>query len=561
MKRTFYTIALAAALLAVGCQKEKGAVTLGADLVNSNTKVYIDNSTPKWNEGDPVWVNGNAEHAITDVNGTSGKIRGVAEASQYLAIYPAEYASGTASAPTVTIPAQQSYTLNSGNQKMITPMAAVTTGSHLFFYNLCSLVKVTVENNTGDDFGLKKITVKANNDYLGGTTSLIVDADNETVTANPMTSGFKTVTLTFPSNTVVADGESQECYIAVAPFANANDITITVHTSNNKKFVRTRSIASLDGNTIASARLNVDALQTTGYFTVNTSTNLKVRFSPGNLQYKSSSASDAGTFRFAEHQYDYVGFDHAGRGTVYVGNTKCNNIITEVSSWPSTNYHTNNLWIDLFGWGTSGQNRKGCYASSDNSSYGNGSNPIAGTLYDWGRRNSASLGGGVNWRTLTQQEWNTLLTGRGSHFPSIDGTRAKYLQVTLTGLSDGTHNIAAYGVIIFPDDFEWPESLPFPTNLNVIGQHSAAQHYTLEDWAVLEEAGAVYLPSTGYRQHTVEPNNANIFSNLYYWTATNSSSTNAYAVRIECNSNGTLTTTDTRSRSNGCAVRLVTEVQ
>lgn len=558
MKRTIYTIALAAALLAVGCQKENGAVTLGADLVNSNTKVYIDNSTPKWNEGDPVWVNGNAEHAITDVNGTSGKIRGVAEASQYVAIYPAEYASGTASAPSVTIPAQQSYTLVAGNQKMVTPMAAVTTGSHLFFYNLCSLVKVTVENNTGADFGLKKITVKANNDYLGGTTSLNVDANNETMTANSITSGFKTVTLTFPANTVVADGGSQECYIAVAPFANANDITITVHTSNNMKFVRTRTIASLAGNTIASARLNVDELQTMGYFTVNTSSNLKVRFSPGNLQYRSSSNSDAGTFRFAQHQYDYVGCENQRYGTVYDGNTKCNNLITGSST--GSNFHTNNLWIDLFGWGTSGQNRKGCYANSTNSNYGQGSNPIAGTLLDWGQRNSAALGG--NWRTLTQAEWNTLLTGRGSHFPSINGTQAKYLQVALTGLSHGDHNINAYGVILFPDDFEWPETLPFPTNLNTLGAHSAAQHYTLEEWAVLEEAGAVYLPNTGYRQNSSEPNNTNVVTNLYYWTASNSSSTHAYAVRFECNaSNGTLQTADARPRSNGCAVRLVTNVQ
>lgn len=60
----------------------------------------------------------------------------------------------------------------------------------------------------------------------------------------------------------------------------------------------------------------------------------KVYFSQGNLQYQAST----NTWRFAEHQWDYVG----------EGN---NNI--------SPNY---NGWIDLFGWGTSGYNHGAvCY--------------------------------------------------------------------------------------------------------------------------------------------------------------------------------------------------------
>lgn len=46
--------------------------------------------------------------------------------------------------------------------------------------------------------------------------------------------------------------------------------------------------------------------------------------SPGNLQYQAST----GIWRFAEHQYDYIGSGNENISTSYSG------------------------WIDLFGWGT-----------------------------------------------------------------------------------------------------------------------------------------------------------------------------------------------------------------
>ncbi len=64
----------------------------------------------------------------------------------------------------------------------------------------------------------------------------------------------------------------------------------------------------------------------------------QVYFSKGNLQYQASS----NTWRFAEHQYDFVGDDT--NGNVSVGSDKCNNALIS-SSYTG--------WIDLFGWGTS----------------------------------------------------------------------------------------------------------------------------------------------------------------------------------------------------------------
>ena len=75
-----------------------------------------------------------------------------------------------------------------------------------------------------------------------------------------------------------------------------------------------------------------------GLFSV--SATKQVHFSQGNLQYQAST----NTWRFAEHQYDYVGTQTADYCGFYGGN---------VSGSDNRNISsTYNGWIDLFGWGT-----------------------------------------------------------------------------------------------------------------------------------------------------------------------------------------------------------------
>ena len=76
-----------------------------------------------------------------------------------------------------------------------------------------------------------------------------------------------------------------------------------------------------------------------------------IRFAPGNLQYSTEGThvcadgtTQPGTWRFAEHQWDFVG--DATYGNVYDSNgQKCNNNLR------GADYSG---WIDQFGWGTSG---------------------------------------------------------------------------------------------------------------------------------------------------------------------------------------------------------------
>lgn len=178
----------------------------------------------------------------------------------------------------------------------------------------------------------------------------------------------------------------------------------------------------------------------------------KIAFSRGNLQYKASTR----TWRFAEHQYDIVGTANLNISSSYNG------------------------WIDLFGYGTSGYSSKYPYLSTTvYSEYYR--NNITGTNYDWGRYNRISNGGDSAglWRTLTKTEWNYILNSR---------TNAAQLKTLAT-----IGNIP--GLILLPDN--WTADTAITLVANAI--NCTTNVYTLEQWRTLQNKGAVFLPTTGYR--------------------------------------------------------------
>jgi hypothetical protein len=186
----------------------------------------------------------------------------------------------------------------------------------------------------------------------------------------------------------------------------------------------------------------------------------QVRFSPGNLQYQASTA----TWRFALNQYDVVGANNAN-----------------ISA-------SNEDWIDLFGWATSGY--AGCepyLTSTDASLYGIDES-IDSTNYDWGIYNAISNGGNSAgmWRLLSSDEWGYLLYER-------------------TGASDllGVGCVAGVnGLILLSDDFVLPDSLEFR---HAVASDSGedlyriVNDYTAVEWARMEAAGAVFFPAAGAR--------------------------------------------------------------
>ena len=206
-----------------------------------------------------------------------------------------------------------------------------------------------------------------------------------------------------------------------------------------------------------------------GLFSVSASK--KVCFAQGNLQYQAST----NTWRFAENQYDALTTENTNVSATYDG------------------------WIDLFGWGTSGYDEKYPYMiSTTPSDYGNGSDEIEKTLYDWGLNNAIINAGNKAglWRTLTKDEWNYLINKRPN---------AKEL------CSHGSVN-GVWGIILLPDDFICPENLFFTPNSN----NYYTNDYTEEEWIELEKNGAVFLPASGYR---IATNISNMGKCGSYWSS------------------------------------------
>ena len=203
-----------------------------------------------------------------------------------------------------------------------------------------------------------------------------------------------------------------------------------------------------------------------GLFSVNDTT--QVCFSQGNLQYQAST----NTWRFAEHQWDYIGEDNANISPEYDG------------------------WIDLFGWATSGYDHGAvCYqpwSSSeywgDYSAYGNSHSCINEQTgqADWGY-NAISNGGNTEntWRTLSRDEFLYLFWYRNT--PS--GIRFVSAQVNDIN-----------GAILLPDNWD-------SENFELLNPNNAGPGYiniiTEDDWTnYLEANGAIFLPASGKREGT-----------------------------------------------------------
>ena len=273
----------------------------------------------------------------------------------------------------------------------------------------------------------------------------------------------------------------------------------------------------------------------------------KVTFAPGNLQFNAASGTHKcadgttkqGTWRFAEHQWDYVGSANKNISSSYNG------------------------WIDLFGWGTSGWNSGANayqpYSTSEtNSDYypgGSYENSLTGNYAnaDWGVYNQIGDDAPGSWRTLTKDEWVYLFHGRTNY-------------ANLFGL--GTVN-GVQGTIILPDSWVTPVGLTFtPSTSKGLSWQSGGYYYnsnhdnyshntyTSSQWELMESAGAVFLPTVGYRYGTTV-----YYTGLNgdYWSTTQYGT--GYAYGFNFNSNNLNPPSYDDDRSNGQGVRLVRAAQ
>ena len=187
-----------------------------------------------------------------------------------------------------------------------------------------------------------------------------------------------------------------------------------------------------------------------GEFTV--AYNKKVAFSPGNLQYITTS----NTWLFAANQYDYIG---------------ARNMVGQV--FADT--------IDLFAWSTD---------TDSSTAWGvtlvDNNDLFTGNFVDWGN----AMDDGNTWRTLTSAEWEYLRASRSN---------AK--QLIGVGSIEGSH-----GLIILPDNWVCPDGITFKSGYSEKEYSSIAfeeyQSFTAEQWDLMQRAGAVFLPCSGFRLGT-----------------------------------------------------------
>lgn len=194
-----------------------------------------------------------------------------------------------------------------------------------------------------------------------------------------------------------------------------------------------------------------------------------VTFTRGNLQYHAAT----NRWRLAEHQYDIIGESNANISDTYNG------------------------WIDLFGWGT---RMYPTLTEKDNSRYP--------TFVDWGT-NLIGTDEPDTWRTLTYDEWIYLF---------------QYNQWTLARVN------GLLGVMLIPKTVSLPEgttmnllSTKYPPGEDKIYSHSFTRedyennNYTLEQFALLEKQGVVFLPMAGWRN---EKSVVFVGEECTYWSAT-----------------------------------------
>lgn len=208
-----------------------------------------------------------------------------------------------------------------------------------------------------------------------------------------------------------------------------------------------------------------------------------VRFSQGNVQYYPARKE----WRFGPRQWDVIG--------------KANEKVAE-------DY---NGWIDLFGWGTGDNPTK----TSPNI------NDYLTQFTDWGENHFTNGGDAEGvWRTLPHSKWEYLLFKRKDAeklyaFGSIEGVDGIFI------LPDNWNHLSTKYLIGYNYDHK-------SFNDNRLSLH----RWKVEQW---EEAGAVFLPVAGLRNHQTENGIEYANASCNYWCSDWYKEGDIfYAYRLEC---------------------------
>lgn len=480
----------------------------------------------EWVKGDEVKVYPNASNTIgadrtyvAQNSGSSVEFTGEALTKYVAAVYPASVA-GNKCANTVNEP-QISATVHSEQDgkfhNLVFAGVPKVSGSKEFLFSaITSVIKI----NIPAEKNVVELVVASDQNICGDFSAKYSNTDKNWTTTNSTSNLGKKITVKAKSGETI----SGPVYIAVLPCTKLSNITVSL-ASTEKYNSKTNQVSLLRVNTIedfGTANINLNIFNKG--FTIDES-GKQVFMAPGNLQYQASSR----TWRFAEHQYDFVGPNSENNdvGTVYVDGKKCSN------EQSSSEYSG---WIDQFGFGATGCNKNVMPYETNGDNF-----PDVDILeesnwaYDWGRFCNISNDpyGDKKWHTMTRDQWKYVYERKNS-----DGTK-KFCRVLMTVAVSGK-NRTVRGNFIFPDFFVIPENVEFTYG-------SYENNFTLENFEKMVVNGAVFLPYCSF-----------LGGNIYYST-TGRYQTNKKGLSFDCSADG-YSTKGAYSGHQRCSVRLVRDV-
>ena len=588
MKKIQNILLAVAAVLAVSCEKDAERLPFDNALEISsegfgggNGKAVVGGSASYWVDEEQVRVNGST--CVIAVSSEKAYVDAEGLASPYVAIYPASILADEGAdlsgggTVTVNIPSVFNYETEGGRQKLDVPMYSCNhfVDGCLYFKHLTGAITVMLTNNTNYPLEVDSIIVTNSAYQLSGSKSITLNAEGNGVAVDPAAKvgdNNRVVVLgngklTIPANTT-GQANAVDVQVPVLPVGTNNSaFTIRVRThragtvgaiifqqsqdEGNKHLDQGKigyAMAKMDGN-------EADHMTYVGLFTIN-ARNKKVFFSKGNLQWSydngathavNGGGTAAGTWRFAEHQY------------IIIGDASGNNFFETTRS-------TQNAWIDLFGWGTSGWNNGNSYyqpycVNKGDSGDGYGYGPKGGSSIsfdltgaysnaDWGVYNAILNGGneaGI-WHVFSSGQWDTVLTKRScSTINSVANSR--FAKAKVCGVQ---------GIILFPDFYIHPEGVTLPTGINSTSSEGwYGNTYDASSWLKMEGQGAVFLPVTG-RTATDRVENINYG---YYWSSSYYNYPSQYYKAYNLYfASGTMTSENNLGRFFGFSVRLVQDL-
>lgn len=503
MKKTLVSLSLCAlvAFGATSCKKDieqnNGDYQFRATMENcsGDSKTTFNGTAIQWNQNDTVKIFGLVDglYLATPEQGNPGaaKLRRIGEPVTFMgnevtAIYPASLAN---SASSVTLPAVQES--EDGNLISNFPMYATTSDENLAFKNLFGALKLHLQQA---DATVSRIEVTADVEING---NFDIDNSGEYPEVTYADGGSYTTTLICTTPQDITNGH--DFFIAM-PAGTYSNLTIKIqnagygvekHSPEGATITIERSLYF----TLGFQALNMPIPPDDGVWGLfSVSPIQQVWIAAGNLQYNknlgSFTAPDGtlqnGTWRFAEHQWDFVGYGGNRAGTVEGSNNYSN------ASWTASS------WVDQFQWGATGYNGLNPRPWIDTiANYPTMPATIAGTHYDWG---VYCIPG---WRTLSKDEWQYL-----EHGANRNGGSSKIAAATVNGV---------HGAILLPDIWNGP-ALP------VAGINTSTSYngnvFAAEQWAEYEAFGAAFLPVTNMRTGGNGLNSPAFQDGAYYWSAT-----------------------------------------